>query len=268
MSVVEDRVTVLQESLRAWVLWLSVVAIPLVLIAQESTSGTATTPVPPCPAAQPLEYPEHMVSPKYPKAALASGVEGPVEVSAVVGPDAKTKVLRVVSGDPILVTPALKAVHQWRFRPVLVKGNPVETTYRIKVRFSLLLQEAISDVEVESPRETSPPPDAPPLKPDLSEGDVYKLGQTGVMGPRPIYSPNPEFSEKARQAKEQGIVMVSVIVGTDGQSRHLRVVCSSVPDLNKNAIEAVKTWRFEPGTKDGKPAAVEIGVEVAFHLYQ
>jgi TonB family protein len=268
MSVTEDRVTVLQESFRAGVLWLSLVALPLVLIAQEWTSGTAITPpnVPPCPAAQPVEYPEHMVSPKYPKTALASGVEGPVELSAVVSPDAKTKDLRVVSGDPILVSSALKAIHQWRFRPVLVKGKPVETTYKVKIRFNLLLQEAISDVEVESPRQTSSPPETP--KPDPSEGEVYQLGQTGVIGPKPIYSPNPEFSEKALQAREQGIVTVSVIVDTDDHSRHPTVVCSSVPDLNETAIEAVKTWRFEPGTKDGKPVAVKIGVEVSFHLYQ
>jgi TonB family protein len=49
--------------------------------------------------------------------------------------------------------------------------------------------------------------------------------------------------------------------------RQVRVACSSVPDLNENAIETVKTWRFEPGTKGGKPVAVEIAVEVDFKLY-
>jgi len=123
-------VTALQGALRTGVFWLSVVATPTSgSIAQEATSGTVSIPpnVPPCPAGLPIGQPGHMISPKYPKEALASGVEGPVELSAVVGPDARTRELRVVSGNPILATSALNADRQWRFRPALVKGEPVET---------------------------------------------------------------------------------------------------------------------------------------------
>jgi TonB family protein len=37
--------------------------------------------------------------------------------------------------------------------------------------------------------------------------------------------------------------------------------------LDEKAIEAVKTWRFEPAMKDGKPVAVAINIEVDFRLY-
>jgi periplasmic protein TonB len=37
--------------------------------------------------------------------------------------------------------------------------------------------------------------------------------------------------------------------------------------LDEKAIESVKTWKFEPGTKDGKPVATYATIEVAFHLY-
>jgi protein TonB len=37
--------------------------------------------------------------------------------------------------------------------------------------------------------------------------------------------------------------------------------------LDEKAIEAVKTWRFDPALKDGKPVAVQINVEVSFRLY-
>jgi protein TonB len=37
--------------------------------------------------------------------------------------------------------------------------------------------------------------------------------------------------------------------------------------LDEKAIETVKTWKFDPAMKDGKPVAVQIIVEVAFHLY-
>jgi len=38
--------------------------------------------------------------------------------------------------------------------------------------------------------------------------------------------------------------------------------------LDENAIEAVKSWKFEPAMKDGQPVRVEIAIEVNFHLYQ
>ncbi len=189
-----------------------------------------------------------------------------MELTALIGTDAKTKDLRVVKGDPVLVGPSLKAVRQWRFRPMLVKGESVETTYRVKIKFSLLLREATSEVEVESPREIAPAPmTANEANP---EGGVYKSGQDGVVAPKPIYSPDPEFSEKARKAGKQGTVTVSLIVGDDGKPRDARVMCSSVPDLNDVAVETIKTWRFEPATKAGKPVAVEIAVEVDFSLYK
>ena len=47
----------------------------------------------------------------------------------------------------------------------------------------------------------------------------------------------------------------------------VKVVKSLEPTLDANAIEAVKTWKFEPAMKDGKPVAVQINVEVSFRLY-
>jgi TonB family protein len=37
--------------------------------------------------------------------------------------------------------------------------------------------------------------------------------------------------------------------------------------LDEKALEAVRTWRFEPARKDGQPVAVQINVEVIFRLY-
>ena len=124
------------------------------------------------------------------------------------------------------------------------KGTPVETTYEIKIRFDLLLQEAISEVEVESPQVTIPAPETA-NETDQPEDGVYKSGSKGVIGPKPTYAPDPEFSEKARQSKEQQTVTLSLIVGVDGKPRDVKVFCGSVPDLDEKAIETVKTWKFE-----------------------
>ena len=57
-----------------------------------------------------------------------------------------------------------------------------------------------------------------------------------------------------------------MIVGTDGRAHDIRVSRSLGLGLDEKAIESVKTWKFEPGKKDGVPVAVQISVEVAFHL--
>lgn len=97
-------------------------------------------------------------------------------------------------------------------------------------------------------------------------GGVFHVGG-GVSPPRTIYAPEPEFSEEARKAKYQGVCTLGLIVGTDGRPSNIRVLSSLGMGLDEKAIEAVKTWRFEPAMKDGHPVRVEIAVEVDFHLY-
>ena len=97
-------------------------------------------------------------------------------------------------------------------------------------------------------------------------GGVFRPGR-GVTPPRPTYSPDPEFSEEARKAKYQGTCTLMIVVATDGRPTNIRVVNSLGMGLDEKAIETVRTWRFEPGLKDGHPVNVEMAVEVDFHLY-
>lgn len=97
-------------------------------------------------------------------------------------------------------------------------------------------------------------------------GGVFRVGG-GVSAPKAIYAPDPEYSEEARKAKFMGVCALSLIVGADGRPRDIEVARSVGLGLDEKAIEAVKMWKFEPATKDGKPVAVKINVEVTFHLY-
>src|SRR6202140_1794266 len=97
-------------------------------------------------------------------------------------------------------------------------------------------------------------------------GGVFRVGG-GVSAPRPTYQPDPEYSEEARKAKYQGTCVLWLVVGPDGRPRDIRVARSLGLGLDEKAIEAVKTWKFEPAMKDGKPVAVQINVEVSFRLY-
>ena len=96
---------------------------------------------------------------------------------------------------------------------------------------------------------------------------IFRVGG-GIIPPRVIYSPSPEYSKEARAAHYQGTCVLWLIVGADGKPRNIRVTRPLGQGLDEKAIEAVRTWRFEPARKDSKPVTVQINVEVTFQLYQ
>ena len=97
-------------------------------------------------------------------------------------------------------------------------------------------------------------------------GGVFRVGG-GVSAPRAVYAPDPEYSEEARKAKYQGTCVLWLVVGPDGRPRDIRIARTLGLGLDEKAIEAVRTWKFEPAMKDGRPVAVQINVEVSFRLY-
>jgi periplasmic protein TonB len=97
-------------------------------------------------------------------------------------------------------------------------------------------------------------------------GGIYRVGG-GVSAPRPIYDPDPEYSDEARKAKFQGTVLLVAVIGPDGRPRDLRVLRSLGMGLDQKALDAVRTWRFAPAMKGNQPVSVLISIEVAFRLY-
>lgn len=97
-------------------------------------------------------------------------------------------------------------------------------------------------------------------------GGVYQVGG-GVSAPQIIYGPEAEFSDEARRAKYQGDVSVICTVGADGLVHDPHVVRDPGMGLGEKALEAVRTYRFKPSMKDGKPVAVRITVDVGFTIY-
>ena len=60
---------------------------------------------------------------------------GQVVLEAVIGADGRVKSVKVVSGHPLLVQAAKQAVIQWRYKPTLLDGQPVENTTQISLNF-------------------------------------------------------------------------------------------------------------------------------------
>jgi len=89
----------------------------------------------------------------------------------------------------------------------------------------------------------------------------------GVIGPKIIYQPEPEFSEEARKAKFMGVVTVSIVVDATGRPQNVRVTRGVGMGLDEKAMEAVRQYRFKPATENGKPVAVYLNVEVNFEIF-
>lgn len=109
----------------------------------------------------------------------------------------------------------------------------------------------------------------PSSGPGMGDGPsgIYPAGQKGVTVPEVIFNPEPSFSDEARKAKAQGMVLLVLVVGKDGRTHDIRVGQSLGMGLDEKAIEAVNRWRFRPATLNGQPVATQIAVQVDFHLY-
>jgi len=79
----------------------------------------------------------HDVAPQYPPEAGRARIEGTVVLMAVIGRDGAVKDVRIESGLPILAQAAIDAVKQWRYRPYMIDGQPVEVDSRITINFTL-----------------------------------------------------------------------------------------------------------------------------------
>jgi protein TonB len=77
------------------------------------------------------------VEPQYPVIAVETRTEGTVRLHAIISRDGRITSLEVLSGHPFLVKAALDAVRQWRYRPTLLNGEPVEVDTSITVIFRL-----------------------------------------------------------------------------------------------------------------------------------
>jgi protein TonB len=77
------------------------------------------------------------IQPVYPVLAVQTRTQGNVILHAIIGKEGDVSELQVVSGHPLLVEAALGAVRQWRYRPTLLNGLPVEVETTITVSFVL-----------------------------------------------------------------------------------------------------------------------------------
>src|SRR5437764_1164385 len=87
-----------------------------------------------------------------------------------------------------------------------------------------------------------------------------------VKAPVTLTRVEPQYPEVARKARISGIVIVECIIDKGGTVRDVQVLKGLPFGLDQAAVEAVKKWKFKPGTLNGQPVDVIFNLTVNFKL--
>ena len=234
-----------------------ITAFPLPSCVKESDSQPRTRPLKvadvPTPPASPGQedsvkppalIEEAMVLPEYPGAEKDAGIEGTVLLQARILKDGSVGEITVVEGiegHPALEESAKNALGKWLFTPATEDGKPVDMTIQIPLAFRLDNDET-AGTEAE----------AAETMPQLIPESIVR----------------PEYPEDALDVGITGKVIVEAEVRPDGTPGKITVKdgIAGYPAFDQAAIEAIKQWKFKPGTKDGKPVTATVMIPLEFSL--
>jgi protein TonB len=190
----------------------------------------------------------HEVKPEYPPSAMFAAAQGVVTLECVVGTDGGVTDIKVTRPlHAALDEAAAAALAKWRFLPGTREGKAVAV--RVDVEISFALRDA--------PQERKGPP--------LGSPDVLKK-EDGVVMPTVVKDVKPTYTAQAMRDGAQGSVKMEAVVLPDGTVGDVRVTQRLNPDLDEQALRAIRQWTFKPGTKDGVAVPVQVDVEMTFTL--
>ena len=195
--------------------------------------------------------PIYKPEPPYVEGARAQGVEGTITMMIVIGKDGSVHDVQLKKGiDSWLDESAVQTVRTWKFKPATLDGRPVPVRVLVEISFSLFGRGNAVYV---------------PSRDVKHRFDDLK----GVVPPKLIYSPDPEYTDKARRAKLEGTVTLIVDVDEKGRVCNVKEAGPKLGmGLDKKALKAVRKWKFQPATREGKPVGVSGTLKVKFKLPQ
>jgi TonB family protein len=195
----------------------------------------------------------------YPGGARPEEVNGFTLLNLVINADGTPADIQVThSHGAAFDDAAIEAVKQTKFEAGTLDGKPVPVRIVARIRFSDEQRPAYPRIVTEF---------------GVRGGSLRASGGGGFASrpfdkpPTALYAPAAEYSERARKAKFNGVVVISVLVTEEGLPADIKVMQSAGMGLDEKAIESVSQYRFKPAMKDGSPVAARIAVEVNFRLY-
>jgi TonB family protein len=110
-----------------------------------------------------------------------------------------------------------------------------------------------------------PPPPPPPPAPEPKDEGPLRVGGD-VKAPVAVNRAKPDYTDAARKGHITGVVIVEAVVNKQGEVEQVKVLKGLPLGLSEQAAEAVKKWRFRPGTLNGEPVDVIFSLTVNFTL--
>ena len=226
--------------------------------------------------------------PAYPALAFDSHITGTVDIGLGISPEGEVAISsRVLAGPALLVPSAMNAINQWKFQPNVVQGEVTSSRVRALVRFNAdgttavdlapaILADNFGDPG--TPRSAAAAFPRPASSPECNPGNesvpapkfvdgAYMAGINGVGFPSCTACRQPSYSDQARSAKISGIVVLHLIITTEGRPANIQVQRSLGYGLDERAVKAVRKWRFNPAVgPGGKSVPVWTDIEVNFRI--
>ena len=219
------------------------------------------------------------VTPVYPPEAKKAGIQGIVVLRATIEKDGSISDLKALRGDPLLVKSAVDAVQKWRYAP----GEKSVIT-DVTINFTLAddrgpgagVSDGVSGGVGGGISGGTSGGAGGGVSSGVSSGvgggvsggvsgGVYTVGGD-VSKPIPIFEPDPPYTEEAKHAKTEGSVNLWVVVAADGTVSDVKASPGFDKGLTENAVNTVRTWKFQPAMKAGKPVPCKVMIEVNFKL--
>lgn len=170
----------------------------------------------------------------------------------------------VISNRVIGVTP--KTLQNWKvgkYNITLKKDGYQDYSGSVRVN-----QDKTAVLRAQLAEIPKPPPPVEETKkqePPVEPGMLVTLGP-GVTPPKTVKRTFAKYPEAAKARKIEGTVSLSVLVSENGQVLDVRVLQSPSKILEESAVNNVKTWVYQPATKEGVPVKVWIPVTIAFQV--
>ena len=210
------------------------------------------------------------VAPVYPPLARQARIQAPVNLKVQISKSGDVEKVELISGHPMLAPSAIEAVKQWKYKPYLLNGEPVEVETKVVVNFTLADNPATEGVVGDAPG-GMPPAGKEGIVP-ITPGDAthsavpqrVRVSQ-GVSQGLNVKKVPPQYPQDAKDQRIQGVVVMKVTIDKEGNVANIQLI-SGHPMLAPAAIEAVKQWKYRSYLLNDAPVEVETQVTVNFTL--
>ena len=120
--------------------------------------------------------------------------------------------------------------------------------------------------ENETPPIAIPVTIEPAAPPEVVSGPTTVRVGVEIEAPRVIHRVEPRYTETARKICVEGVVVLSLLINTDGRVTDVTVLRGLPFGLTENAVSAAQQWRFEPCTFNGNPVSVRYTLTIQFRI--